>query len=505
MCWIAWDKLTRGKREGGLGLRNLQDFNDALLSKLSWRILSNPDCLLARILKGKYFPNTTFLESKLGEGGSHGWKGIIIGRDLLKEKLGKIIGNGKKTSVWDDPWLSTKEPKRPMGPAPRQFKDFKVADLFIPNTRRWNEELINVLLPSCKEEILCIIPGSYEVEDRLAWLPQRNGEYTVKTGYYVARGRSLTDQQAAGTQDNFHWITDIWNGKFAPKLKLFLWKSVQGALPVGENLAMRGIMSQSRCTHCGEAETTLHLLFLCPFTQAVWDHAPFRNPVEEQSFTSVKEGISKLKTLTCLPPIGIDGGTLAPWILWSIWLSRNSKIFSNRRTSAKETLNLALIRAREWTSAQGEQRVSTQKAGSIRTMPPIGIQCHTDGAWNEERKAGGMGWTFHEDQKLIGQGSKAMEHIGSPIVAEGMAIRLALNQALDLGFTSLHVASDSAQVITAINSGDPLSEIYGILQDISYLSLLFRSVTFVSTPRKANILADASAKLSLCAFLAVGE
>ncbi|CAA7043727.1 unnamed protein product [Microthlaspi erraticum] len=100
MSWIAWDKLTRGKRDGGLGLRDIQDFNDALLKKLSWRILSKPECLLARILKGKYFPETSFVECKKTEGGSHGWKGIIIGRDLLKEKLGMVIGNGKQTKVW---------------------------------------------------------------------------------------------------------------------------------------------------------------------------------------------------------------------------------------------------------------------------------------------------------------------------------------------------------------------------------------------------------------------
>ncbi|CAA7023877.1 unnamed protein product [Microthlaspi erraticum] len=114
-----------GKREGGLGLRDIQGFSDALLSKLSWRILSNPDCLLARLLKGKYFPELEFLEYEMNDGGSHGWKGIMIGRDPLKGKLGKVIGNGKSTSVWDDPWLSTKEPKRPMGPTPEHTKDMK--------------------------------------------------------------------------------------------------------------------------------------------------------------------------------------------------------------------------------------------------------------------------------------------------------------------------------------------------------------------------------------------
>ncbi|CAA7029244.1 unnamed protein product [Microthlaspi erraticum] len=108
MCWVSWDKLTRGKREGGLGIRDIQDFNDALLGKQSWRILSKPESLLAKILKGKYFPKSDFLDEHVTEAGSHGCKGIMIGRELVKEKLGSVIGNGESTRVWEDPWLSTK-------------------------------------------------------------------------------------------------------------------------------------------------------------------------------------------------------------------------------------------------------------------------------------------------------------------------------------------------------------------------------------------------------------
>ena len=43
-----------------------------LLAKLGWRIHSKPDSLLAQVLKGKYFPECTFLESKETSGSSHG-------------------------------------------------------------------------------------------------------------------------------------------------------------------------------------------------------------------------------------------------------------------------------------------------------------------------------------------------------------------------------------------------------------------------------------------------
>ncbi|CAA7043760.1 unnamed protein product [Microthlaspi erraticum] len=86
----------------------------------------------------------------------------------------------------------------------------------------------------------------------------------------------------------------------------------------------------------------------------MWNRAPFREPFSPRAITSVKEGISKLKTIVCLPPIGVKGESLAPWILWSIWLSRNNKLFNASNLSAYGTLNLAIIRAREWIQAQDE-------------------------------------------------------------------------------------------------------------------------------------------------------
>lgn len=54
------------KQEGGLGFRDLHHFNRALLAKLAWKLLDQPEALVSRILKSKYFRHEPFANARLG-------------------------------------------------------------------------------------------------------------------------------------------------------------------------------------------------------------------------------------------------------------------------------------------------------------------------------------------------------------------------------------------------------------------------------------------------------
>lgn len=158
ICWTAWETLTRPKSLGGMGFRDIQLFNVALLAKIAWRIITKPECMLAKILLGKYCHKTPFLKTAPTNSSSHGWKGILQGRDLLMNHLGKAIGDGEDTNIWTDSWINSAEDFKYVGPVLEQSQDLLVADLLTRETKEWNKALVEKLFPELSHLIFSIRP-----------------------------------------------------------------------------------------------------------------------------------------------------------------------------------------------------------------------------------------------------------------------------------------------------------------------------------------------------------
>lgn len=64
--WLAWQKVIKAKKDGGMGFHDFENFNDALLAKQVWRVYCCPNEMWAKQIKGMYFPNCSLFEAQKG-------------------------------------------------------------------------------------------------------------------------------------------------------------------------------------------------------------------------------------------------------------------------------------------------------------------------------------------------------------------------------------------------------------------------------------------------------
>ena len=338
--------MARPKFLGGLGFKNLEDYNDSLLAKLSWRIHSKPESLLAQVVKRKYYPECTFLESKETSGSSHGWTSIMAGLEVLKKGMGFVVGNGHDIHVWSDNWLSTSKPMAPIGPPTFINQQLMVKDLMNPVTNDWDLQKIRQHLPQYEENIRLPIPSASAPKDRVVWLPEDSGVYTTKSGY-----KTIFEEKNDLNPD-FDWMRFVWKIHIPPKIQHFLWRLLNNALPVGELLAIRGIKAELQCKRCGEAETLQHMFLQCPFAGELWQQVHVSPQLPDSlGIESLKVWLQRTTTSQVLPTVGLSYSPTIPWILWNVWTARNKLVFEGKVFQIKEIISKAIADAREWEAA----------------------------------------------------------------------------------------------------------------------------------------------------------
>ncbi|KAL0704090.1 hypothetical protein Bca4012_070515 [Brassica carinata] len=85
-----------------------------------------------------------------------------------------------------------------------------------------------------------------------------------------------------------------------------MWKILQGALPIGENLRKHGMLLNIACCRCGELETVDHLFLHCTFAKEVFASSLLKQSVIVHEFLSFKEALISLHGAVFLPPLGVS-------------------------------------------------------------------------------------------------------------------------------------------------------------------------------------------------------
>ncbi|XP_026445199.1 uncharacterized protein LOC113345732 [Papaver somniferum] len=161
LFFIGWNKLMVPKALGGLGFRNLEHFNTALLAKVAWRACNDEDSLCFEILKAKYSKDGNFLQC------------------------------GTKINIWLDCWIIGLDSP----PVP--------------------------IVGSSSYSNFTLIPSTGE--DFLIWKPDRKGQFSVKSAYNTICTNDVNSIVSIDTTPKEVW-SQLWHFRIPHRVQLFIWK-----------------------------------------------------------------------------------------------------------------------------------------------------------------------------------------------------------------------------------------------------------------------------------------
>ena len=157
-------------------------FDQALLARQAWRLISKPNSLCAQVLQARYYPDRILEDTVFAGNASSSWQAIAYGLDLLKKGLIWRVGNRRSIQVWHDNWI----------PWPFSYKSITIQGMrrirfvsdFLNENGSWNLALLQqYFLPADVVEILKIRASPRLGDDTLAWGPGKYGVFSVRSAY----------------------------------------------------------------------------------------------------------------------------------------------------------------------------------------------------------------------------------------------------------------------------------------------------------------------------------
>ena len=94
----------QNKKKGGMGFRDIQAFNLAMLAKHTWRLIHHTHSLFYCVYKARYFPNSSFMEAEIEHNPSYVWWSLVATREVIMEGSRWRVGNGRQIEVGSRNW-----------------------------------------------------------------------------------------------------------------------------------------------------------------------------------------------------------------------------------------------------------------------------------------------------------------------------------------------------------------------------------------------------------------
>ena len=328
----------------------MESFNRALIAKQGWRILSNPNSLLARVLKGKYYPHSSFLQATQGNKASWGWRSVLWGREILNQGIRWHVGNGENIFCKEDVWVPLLFPDKPHLKEGHDTDITRVVQLINPSTKLWDATILSRNFePADVEKIRAIPLSIFAREDRLVWHFEKSGIYSVRSGYWKAKDLSRRaaiepngNPSPSSSAHNSCFWKSLWKTNVPSKLRIFLWLFCLERLPCKDLLHHRIQHIDPACSYCGGKESIDHIFFSCPHAISVWFNSPLQLRSSYLSSSTMMDKWTEVCNALSQESDSDSLIQLFAFLLWQIWKDRNAFTFNHMSKPAEESVSLAI-------------------------------------------------------------------------------------------------------------------------------------------------------------------
>jgi hypothetical protein len=335
LCLRAWKDICTPKNEGGLGIRNLQAMNQALILMAAWRIADQPNEFLHSVLKSKYFPDSSLWRPNSNAPKSAFWASIIKMLPVLKAHSFYQITQGN-ISVWSTPWFTDWAhiyDALIIQPAGFSYPA-QVKDLWLPNRQVWNTQLIDTLFQIPMAIAIKNTPIiSSQDEDILCWKLTPTGKCNTKSAYRACLKNMQDNGEPKPREVNaatIQLLKIIWQNKqVTPRVQAFGWRLLRKAIPTGARAGKYTRHISKLCSRCGMEENDFHLFFTCNFARDAWFGHPWYIKTDALILNTNSLSDLFLKLLNMNHPNATLANVLT--FMWCLWKSRNDNLFNKKK------------------------------------------------------------------------------------------------------------------------------------------------------------------------------
>ena len=258
---LSWEKVTLPTKEGGLGIRRIQDQNEASFIKLGWIAMSSSS-LLSNWMASKYFPNSSIWNPFSTQSGSCIWHKTRKFAHYVHSRSMWIVGDGTSVDKWLDSWsqegsLAFVFSSYPFPPNQKLYNLWNGATWAIPAD-------IPEAVASALGNVVQNLSLDILSQDRFVRNSHPDRNLSFKEAWQLIRARRQFAQW-------LNWAPLVWNSLQLSLVSFFAWRLLHGKTPTQAWVQSAGLYLASRCCLCKvDLESTPHLLFLCSFASGIW-------------------------------------------------------------------------------------------------------------------------------------------------------------------------------------------------------------------------------------------